>query len=161
MAPEQMERPTEVDHRADIYSLGVVIYEMLTGEMPIGRFPPPSEKVQIDVRIDHVVLRTLEKEPARRYQRASQVKSELASAASGAAALSSAACGVAGSASYLPSPLAGEGPGVRGSARHKALLLPPGKLPPQPPSKTPPFLSAVCRSAWSWQSPSAWCSVSC
>ncbi len=82
MAPEQIEKPTTVDHRADIYSLGVVIYEMLTGELPLGRFEPPSHKVAVDVRIDQVVLRTLEKEPERRYQRASQVKTELASAVS-------------------------------------------------------------------------------
>ncbi|HZN37142.1 MAG TPA: serine/threonine-protein kinase, partial [Pirellulaceae bacterium] len=81
MAPEQIERPSTVDHRADIYSLGVVIYEMLTGELPLGRFEPPSHKVQLDVRIDQVVLRTLEKEPDRRYQRASHLKTELASAA--------------------------------------------------------------------------------
>ena len=79
MAPEQIERPSEVDHRADIYSLGVVIYEMLTGELPIGRFAPPSQKVQVDVRLDEIVLRTLEKEPARRYQRASEVRTELES----------------------------------------------------------------------------------
>jgi tRNA A-37 threonylcarbamoyl transferase component Bud32 len=77
MAPEQIEHPTEVDHRADIYSLGVVFYEMLTGELPLGRFSPPSEKVQIDVRLDNVVLRTLEKEPERRYQHASEVKTDV------------------------------------------------------------------------------------
>ena len=77
MAPEQMERPLEVDHRADIYSLGVVFYEMLTGELPIGRFDPPSRKVIVDVRLDEVVLRTLEKEPGRRYQHVSDVSHEV------------------------------------------------------------------------------------
>ena len=74
MAPEQVEHPQTVDHRADIYSLGVVFYEMLTGELPLGKFPVPSQKVQVDVRLDEVVLHALEKEPERRYQQASQVK---------------------------------------------------------------------------------------
>ncbi len=77
MAPEQMEKPTEVDHRADIYSLGVVIYELLTGELPIGKFSPPSRKVKVDVRLDEVVMRALEKEPSLRYQQASEFKTGL------------------------------------------------------------------------------------
>jgi eukaryotic-like serine/threonine-protein kinase len=77
MAPEQMEGSRDVDHRADIYSLGVVFYEMLTGELPIGRFAAPSRKVAIDVRLDEVVLRTLEKEPQRRYQHASEIKTDV------------------------------------------------------------------------------------
>jgi tetratricopeptide (TPR) repeat protein/tRNA A-37 threonylcarbamoyl transferase component Bud32 len=77
MAPEQIEKPQAVDRRADIYSLGVVFYEMLTGELPLGKFPPPSQKVQIDVRLDEVVLRALEKEPERRYQQASEVKTDV------------------------------------------------------------------------------------
>ncbi len=79
MAPEQMEGAHRVDHRADIYSLGVVFYEMLTGELPIGRFAVPSQKALIDVRLDEVVLHALEKEPQRRYQHASEVKSDLES----------------------------------------------------------------------------------
>lgn len=79
MAPEQMEGSHEVDHRADIYSLGVVFYEMLTGELPLGRFDAPSQKVQLDVRVDDVVLRTLEKEPSRRYQNASEIKTDVES----------------------------------------------------------------------------------
>lgn len=77
MAPEQTEKPTEVDHRVDIYSLGVVFYEMLTGELPLGKFAPPSRRVQVDVRLDEVVLHALEKEPERRYQQASQVKTDV------------------------------------------------------------------------------------
>ena len=77
MAPEQLQQAHSVDHRADIYSLGVVFYEMLTGQLPIGRFEPPSKKVQVDVRLDEVVLRSLESEPDRRYQHASDVKTDL------------------------------------------------------------------------------------
>src|ERR1035438_4241667 len=77
MAPEQIEHPQDVDQRADIYSLGVVFYEMLTGELPLGRFAPPSEKSTVDPRLDEVVLRTLEKERERRTQTASEVKTQV------------------------------------------------------------------------------------
>jgi predicted Ser/Thr protein kinase len=87
MAPEQVEKPQAVDHRADIFSLGVVFYEMLTGELPLGKFAPPSSRmgVQVDVRLDEVVLRSLEKEPGRRYQHASQVKTAVETIAGSAA----------------------------------------------------------------------------
>ena len=77
MAPEQREHPLDVDHRADIYSLGVVFYQMLTGELPGKQLEPPSSRMRgiiIDVRLDEVVLRALEKQPGRRYQQASEVK---------------------------------------------------------------------------------------
>jgi serine/threonine protein kinase len=80
MAPEQVEHPQTVDHRADIYSLGVVFYEMLTGELPLGKFQPPSRacgKVQIDVRLDEIVLRALEKKPELRYQQASVLRTDV------------------------------------------------------------------------------------
>lgn len=86
MAPEQIERPHLVDHRADIFSLGVVFYEMLTGELPLGRFPLPSTKVRVDVRLDEVVLKTLEKEPQRRYQHASEVKIDVETISAGRSA---------------------------------------------------------------------------
>ena len=77
MAPEQIERPSDVDHRADIYSLGVVFYELLTGELPLGRFAPPSDKVAVDARVDEVVLKALEKERERRQQSAAEVKTQV------------------------------------------------------------------------------------
>ncbi len=79
MAPEQMQGSSEVDHRADIYSLGVVFYELLTGELPMGRFAPPSKRVQVDVRLDEIVLRALEQQPEQRYQHASELKSAVTS----------------------------------------------------------------------------------
>ena len=88
MAPEQIEKPDTVDHRADIFALGVVFYELLTGELPVGRFPVPSEKVRVDVTLDKVVLRTLEKEPGMRYQRASELGDEVEALSGGGSAQS-------------------------------------------------------------------------
>ena len=79
MAPEQINQTKSVDHRADLYSLGVVFYEMLTGELPIGRFAAPSTHAAMDRRLDNVVMRTLENEPDRRYQSAVEIKSEVES----------------------------------------------------------------------------------
>ncbi|HEX2751046.1 MAG TPA: serine/threonine-protein kinase, partial [Verrucomicrobiales bacterium] len=83
MAPEQIETPQDVDHRADIYSLGVVFYELLTGGLPLGRFPAPSEKSGVDPRLDHIVFRTLEKERTRRFQAAGEVRTALDRVAAG------------------------------------------------------------------------------
>jgi len=83
MAPEQYQSMS-VDHRADIYSLGAVFYEMLTGQLPVGRFELPSKKVQIDVRLDEVVMKALENEPDRRYQRASEFQTGVETATSAA-----------------------------------------------------------------------------
>ncbi len=79
MAPEQWEHPLEVDHRADIYSLGVVFYEVLTGELPLGKFAPPSQKAGVDARLDGVVLRAMERQPEQRYQKMSEMKTAIES----------------------------------------------------------------------------------
>jgi serine/threonine protein kinase len=102
MAPEQMKRTHTVDHRADIYSLGVVLYEMLTGELPLGRFAPPSRKAAVDERIDPVVLRALAREPAERYQDAGAFKQDVVAALAAATDAPDRVC--ATSASRRPTP---------------------------------------------------------
>ncbi len=79
MAPEQITNPQNVDHRADIYSMGVLLYEMLTGVLPRGRFAPPSNYMHVDPRVDPVVLRALEPMPEDRFQQVSELKNEIKS----------------------------------------------------------------------------------
>jgi len=83
MAPEQFDKSASVDHRADIFALGVVFYEMLTGERPQGMFQPPSQKTKLDPRVDAVVLQSLAKEPERRFQSAAEMKERLSAIGQG------------------------------------------------------------------------------
>jgi predicted Ser/Thr protein kinase len=77
MAPEQRESTKDVDHRADIYSLGVVLYEMLTGSLPIGNFEPPAKRAPVDGRVDPIVMKALEYDRARRYERAAHMGTDI------------------------------------------------------------------------------------
>ena len=78
MAPEALKGAANVDHRADLYAVGVMLYQMLTGELPRGRFVPPSRAVPgLDKRLDAIVDRTLQPEPAARYSTAIELRTAL------------------------------------------------------------------------------------
>ncbi len=100
MAPEQMAGSRDVDHRADIYSLGVVFYEMLTGDIPAGHFATPSQKSGVDVRWDEVVLKAMAREPERRFQSARELRSSVEQILSAASASPGRAVGIAQSKQY-------------------------------------------------------------
>ena len=75
MAPEQREHAREADERSDLYAAGVVLYEAIAGELPIGHFPPLSRTrpAECDRRIDAIIEKSLEKSPERRYQDAEEM----------------------------------------------------------------------------------------
>ncbi len=89
MAPEQLRDPDSVDQRCDIFAIGVVFYEMLTGQLPVGRFPAPSELGRGNARLDEIVLRALESNRERRFQAASEIRAALSSIGAGPHAITS------------------------------------------------------------------------
>jgi len=94
-APEQIEHPEAVDQRADIYSLGVILFELATGRVPLQapnveevfrmhrEVPPPRPRdlnPELPAVFDSIVLRCLEKDPERRYESALELLTELTDA---------------------------------------------------------------------------------
>ncbi|MEZ5433791.1 MAG: protein kinase [Verrucomicrobiales bacterium] len=77
-APEQISGELAVDHRADIFAIGVVMYQMLTGKLPRGAYPLPSEvNPACDKRIDRLVLRAMQAEPKDRFADAADITTAL------------------------------------------------------------------------------------
>ncbi len=76
-APEALEEGGIVDRRADIYSIGVLFYELLTGKVPRGAWKPPSSFVEVDVRLDRIIVKAMQPEPDHRYQTVAQLTESL------------------------------------------------------------------------------------
>ena len=79
MAPEQ-KRGMGVDHRADIYSVGAMLYEMLCKEPPHGAIEPPSQRTGCDARLDQIVLKAMSRLPEGRYQSAAEMQQDIEAA---------------------------------------------------------------------------------
>ncbi len=78
VAPEALMLGTAIDGRADIYAVGVMLYQMLTGNIPRGAFKPASVLVPgLDPRFDPIILKAMQHDRAERHQDAAELRREL------------------------------------------------------------------------------------
>tara|TARA_R110002096_G_scaffold14302_7_gene49870 strand:- start:1481 stop:2251 length:771 start_codon:yes stop_codon:yes gene_type:complete len=78
VAPEVLNGDSDPDHRADLYAVGVMLYQMLTGKLPRGQFERPSELIpELDPRLDEIVDRSIQANPDDRFDSAAAVRSKL------------------------------------------------------------------------------------
>lgn len=78
MSPEQLKNSRDVDARADIYSVGVVLYEALTGNVPTG-VPRPASQIASEVppTMDAIIMKCVSPDPRERYANATELRAAL------------------------------------------------------------------------------------
>ena len=74
MSPEQRTNPLKADHRSDIFALGVLTFEMLTGELPLGNFALPSKLNKVSRSWDRIILKAMATDPGQRYSSAKEME---------------------------------------------------------------------------------------
>ena len=122
VAPEALDRDQVPDHRADLYAVGVMLYQMLTGKLPRGNYQMPSElNPEIDPRLDEIVSTAMAADPDYRYGSAGAVRADLDLVLS----------------SPLARVAAGEPSGAVKAVVPVTTSLRGKKAPPKPASKTP------------------------
>lgn len=78
MAPEQHVDAKRVDHRSDLYSAGVIFFEMLTKELPLGRYLLPTERgMDVPKEVDRILATALSRSLDQRYASADDFQSDL------------------------------------------------------------------------------------
>lgn len=86
LAPESLTPGKVADHRADLYAVGVMLYNMLTGQIPRGVFPPASQTAPVPRAFDDIISRAMQADPEHRYQSAAAIKQDVDKANGAAAA---------------------------------------------------------------------------
>ncbi|MGV3659280.1 MAG: protein kinase domain-containing protein [Prosthecobacter sp.] len=77
VSPEALTPGVALDGRADIYAVGVMLYNMLTGTVPRGAFPMPSKTLATDERFDAIILKAMQYDRQSRYQTALDLRRDL------------------------------------------------------------------------------------
>jgi serine/threonine protein kinase len=127
-APEVIKNPSAADARSDLFAVGVILYELLTGELPGDSTKPPSALCDCPASFDSVLLRAIHPNPTFRFQNCTAMASALETAAKSAAAPTKPAAAALRTATAKPA--AALVTGAAPSGKTEAKPTPPGDAKP-------------------------------